>query len=322
MVRYGLSPMLTRALSFYTRFYALWVILLGVGAYFFPTPFLTIKPGMTWFFALTMFGIGVSLEPGDFKRIARQPRVILVGCTAQFTLMPVGAFVLCAVLGLPDEVAVGLILTGSAPGAMASNVMSYIARADVAYSVSLTTVSTLLAPVLTPGLTLLLAGTRLDVSFWAMFGQVCWMVVLPLLAGFAVRAMLRQHIEQVLAVFPALSATFIAVICAVVIAANRDYLPQVTGLILVACIVLNLYGMTSGYGVGRLFRLEIPRRRTLAIEIGMQNAGLGVVLALEHISERAAIPAAIFVFVCIITASALPLVWGNGETNTVPTPDD
>lgn len=305
--------MLEKALTIYTRFYALWVVLFGVAAFLAPAPFLYIKPYMTWFFALTMFGIGVTLEPAGFRRIAQQPVLVLIGVTAQFTLMPLGAFALSALLSLPPEVAVGLILTGSAPGAMASNVMSYIAKADVAYSVSLTTVSTLLAPVLTPGLTLLLAGTRLDVSFWAMFAQVCWMVVVPLLAGFAVRAWLHRRIEPFLAVFPSVSATFIAVICAVVIAANRDYLPQVTGATLAACIVLNLYGMASGYGVAKWFKMEIPRRRTLAIEIGMQNAGLGVVLALEHIGERAAIPAAIFVFVCILTASALPVLWGRGS---------
>ncbi len=303
------SGMLSKALTFYTRFYALWVVIFGLLAFVAPAPFLFLKGYMTWFFALTMFGIGVALEPADFKRIAQQPTIVLIGCVAQFTLMPLGAFVLSTVFNLPDEVAVGLILTGSAPGAMASNVMSYIAKADTAYSVSLTTVSTLLAPVLTPGLTLLLAGTRLDVSFWAMFSDVCIMVVLPLLAGFAVRALFHRRLEPILPVFPAISATFIVFICSVVIAANRNYLPQVTGLTLAACILLNLYGMTGGYGVAALFRMNVQRRRTLAIEIGMQNAGLGVVLALQHIGERAAIPAAIFVFVCILTASALPMLW-------------
>lgn len=307
--------MLTKALTVYTRFYALWVVLFGILAFAVPAPFLYIKPGMTWFFALTMFGIGVTLEAANFKRIAQQPLIVLIGCTAQFTLMPLGAFVLSALLGLPPDVAVGLILTGSAPGAMASNVMCYIARADTAYSVSLTTVSTLLAPVLTPGLTLLLAGTRLDVSFWVMFANVCYTVVLPLLAGFAVRALLRSRLEPVLAVFPALSATFIAVICAVVIAANRDFLPQVTAMTLAACVILNLYGLASGYGVARAFNMTLARRRTLSIEIGMQNAGLGVVLALKHIGDEAAIPAAIFVFVCIITASALPLLWGEDNSS-------
>lgn len=313
------SAMLTNALNLYTRFYALWVILFGLAAYAAPAPFVSVKPYMSWFFGLTMFGIGVTLKPADFKRIARQPLIVLIGCTAQFTLMPIGAFLLSAALGLPDEVAVGLILTGSAPGAMASNVMSYIAKADVAYSVSLTTVSTLLAPVLTPGLTLLLAGTRLDVSFWAMFSQVCWMVAVPLLCGFAVRALLNRRIEPMLAVFPSISATFIAVICAVVIAANRDFLPLVTGATLVACLVLNLYGMASGYGVAAAFGMETPRRRTLSIEIGMQNAGLGVVLAMEHIGDQAAVPAAIFVFVCIITASLLPAIWARTAPDPVAT---
>lgn len=305
--------MMSKALVTYTRFYALWVVLLGLLAYGLPAPFLFVKPYMTWFFGLTMFGIGVTLEPADFKRIAQQPVLVLIGCTAQFTLMPLGAFALSHLLGLPPEVAVGLILTGSAPGAMASNVMSYIAKGDVAYSISLTTVSTLLAPLMTPGLTLLLAGNRLDVAFWPLFLQVCWMVVVPLLAGFAVRARFREGIEPVLDLFPAISATFIAIICAVVIAANRNYLPQVSALTLVACITLNLYGLAAGYGVARAFKMNPARRRTLSIEIGMQNAGLGVVLALDHLGERAAIPAAIFVFVCILTASALPILWGRRE---------
>ena len=306
--------MLVKAFTFYTRFYALWVVLFGLLAYFAPAPFLVARGYMTWFFALTMFGIGVALEMHDFKRILQHPSIVVIGCVAQFTIMPLGAYVLSVALQLPPEIAVGLILTGSAPGAMASNVMSYIAKADTAYSVSLTTVSTLLAPVLTPGLTLLLAGTRLDVSFWAMFLDLCYMVVLPLLAGFAVRALFRKRLQPILVVFPAISATFIVFICAVVIASNRNYLPQVTGVTLAACIILNLYGMAGGYGVASVFRMETRRRRTLAIEIGMQNAGLGVVLALEHLGERAAIPAAIFVFVCILTASALPILWQRGAT--------
>lgn len=305
--------MLTQILTIYTRFYALWVILFGLWAYFQPAPFLAIKGYMTWFFALTMFGIGVTLEPKDFKRIVQHPTIIAIGCVAQFTLMPLGAYVFSRAFQLPDEVAVGLILTGCAPGAMASNVMCYIAKADTAYSISLTTVSTLLAAVLTPGLTLLLAGQRLDVSFQAMFMSVFTTVVLPLLAGFAVHTVLRKHIKPFLTIFPAISTTFIAVICAVVIAANHGYMSQVTGMLLVVCIVLNLYGLCSGYGVAKLFKMEVPQRRTLSIEIGMQNAGLGVVLALEHIGERAAIPAVIFVFVCILTASALPIIWQRGD---------
>jgi BASS family bile acid:Na+ symporter len=298
-----------KALEFYTRTFAMWVVLFGILAYIWPQPVVKLKSYNMYFFALTMFGIGVALKPEDFKRILERPVIVLIGSCAQFTIMPLGAFILAKVFDLPPEIAVGLILTGSAPGAMASNVMSYVAKADAAYSVSLTTVSTLLCPLLTPGLTKLLAGSILPIHFWPMFLNVIWMVILPLFAGFAVRYFLQRPVEKILPVFPALSVTFIIFICSLVIALNRDHLAQVTGIILVSAVILNIYGMTTGYGVGKIFNMAVKRRRTLAIEIGMQNAGLGTALALEHIGEQAAIPAAIFVFVCIITASGLSAVW-------------
>ena len=301
--------MLKKILSFYTKYFAVWVVLFGVVAYFLPGPFVALKSYMDWFFALTMFGIGVVLQVEDFKRIVQKPVIVLVGSTAQFSLMPVGAFVLAKLFNLPPEIAVGLILTGSAPGAMASNVMSYIAKADTAYSVSLTTVSMLLCPLLTPGLTFLLAGSMLEIPFMDMVTSVIKMVIVPLFVGFGVRHFLKSKVEKILPVFPAISVTFIIFICSLVIALNKSNLAQVTAVILVAGIVLNVYGMLAGYGVGSVFRMEVHRRRTLAIEIGMQNAGLGTVLALKHFSEKTAMPAAIFVFICIITASLMAAVW-------------
>ena len=301
--------MLGKILSFYTKYFAVWVIIFGVVAYQVPGPFAALKDYMDWFFALTMFGIGAVLQIEDFKRIAQKPIIILIGCCSQFSIMPLGAFLLAKLFGLEAEIAVGLILTGSAPGAMASNVMSYIARADTAYSISLTTVSTLLAPLLTPGLTFILARSRLEVPFWEMVGSVIKMVIVPLFVGFGVRHYLKEKIEKISAIFPAISVTFIIFICSLVIALNKDYLANVTVLILVVGVLLNIYGMLAGYGVGSAFRMEVRRRRTLSIEIGMQNAGLGTVLALKHFGERAAIPAAIFVFICIITASIMAEVW-------------
>ena len=311
--------MLVKILSFYTKYFAIWVIAFGVVAYFWPGPFKALGPGMDWFFALTMFGIGAVLQIEDFKRIAQKPVIVLIGSAAQFSIMPLGAFVLAKLFGLPPEIAVGLILTGSAPGAMASNVMSYIAKADTAYSVSLTTVSTLLCPLLTPGLTFILAGSVLKVPFWEMMFSVIKMVIVPLFVGFGVRQYFKEKIEKVLPIFPAISVTFIIFICSLVIALNKERLAQVTGLILVTAVVLNIYGMLSGYGVGSLFRMEVRRKRTLAIEIGMQNAGLGTVLALKHFGEKAAIPAAIFVFICIITASVMAELWQKkpGEAGSV-----
>lgn len=327
--------MFNKILGFYTKYFAVWVVAFGILAYLRPDvfikfeagitrafavtverllpQFLRLEKGMSWFFALTMFGIGAVLEVVDFKRIAQKPTIVLIGSAAQFTIMPLGAFVLAKLFGLPPEIAVGLILTGSAPGAMASNVMSYIAKADTAYSVSLTTVSTLLCPLLTPGLTFILARSRLEVPFLDMVGDVVIMVVAPLFVGFGVRHYLKGRIEKILPVFPAISVTFIIFICSLVIALNKDRLAKVTGIILAAGVVLNVYGMLVGYGVGSAFRMNLRRRRTLAIEIGMQNAGLGTVLALDNFGQEkgalVALPAAIFVFICIITASAMAAVW-------------
>jgi len=304
-----IGGMFRKVLAFYTKYFAVWVVLFGVVAYLLPGPFVALKGYMDWFFALTMFGIGAVLQAEDFKRIAKKPIIVFIGCCAQFSIMPLGAFLLAMAFNLPSEIAVGLILTGSAPGAMASNVMSYIARADTAYSVSLTTVSTLLCPLLTPGLTFLLAKSDLEIDFWAMMISVIKMVIVPLLVGFGVRHYFKEKVERILQIFPAISVTFIIFICSLVIALNKSYLIMVTGPILAAGLILNIYGMLAGYGVGAVFQMARKRRKTLSIEIGMQNAGLGTVLALKHIGEKAAVPAAIFVFICIITASVMAELW-------------
>ena len=301
--------MLNWVVKFYTRYFAIWVVVCGVIAYFWPGPFMAVKPYNKWFFAFTMFGIGAVLEVADFKSIGKRPSIVLIGCISQFTIMPIGAYLLTRIFNLDPAIAVGLILTGSAPGAMASNVMCYVAKADTAYSVSLTTVSTLLCPILTPGLTLILAGAQMDIPFLAMMISVLQMVVIPLFIGFTVRHFFQSQIEKILPIFPAISVTFIIFICSIVIAGNKERIIQMSGIMLLIGLILNLYGMGCGYGVGSLFKMDTTKRRTLSIEIGMQNAGLGTVLALEHFGEETAMPAVGFVFICIITASLMSAFW-------------
>jgi len=329
--------MVKRILSFYTKYFFIWVVLFGIAAYFWPAPFEKAGnfnfayltgierlfedksfvqqavernlSGNSLFFFLTMFGIGAVLQTEDFKRIARRPAIVAVGTFSQFLVMPFGAFLIAKIFGLGPFLTAGLVLTGAAPGAMASNVMCYISKADTAYSVSLTTVSTLLCPVLTPALTLFLAGTQVPVEFWAMFIDIMWMVIIPVIIGFVVRHYFDKAIEKIEPVFPAISVTFIIFICSVVIALNRQRLDELTIGILAAVFILNIYGMTAGYGIGRLFRFPVTQRRTLSIEIGMQNAGLGVTLAKNHLGPEAMIPAALFVFICILTAALMSEIW-------------
>ncbi|MBL7214441.1 MAG: bile acid:sodium symporter family protein [Phycisphaerae bacterium] len=316
-------------LHWYTKLFAVWIVLFAVVGYFFPQPFeflanykmfgaaaekwpvifQSLRIPNTWFFALTMFGIGAVLTVNDFKNIAKRPVIVLIGSVAQFTIMPLGAFALARLFHLPPMLAAGLIIAGCAPGAMSSNVMSYIAKADVAYSVSLTTVSTLLCPILTPALAKLLAGATMPVDFWKMFADIVFMVVLPLGAGFAVRHFFSAAVEKVKDLFPAISVTFIIFICTLVIANNREKMLHATAAVITVVLLLNIYGMAAGYGVGALFKMPFSQKRTLSIEIGMQNAGLGTVLAIEHFGPEAAIPTAFFVFACIITASIMTEIW-------------
>ncbi len=302
--------MVQKMLAFYTRCFALWVVLGGVLAYLWPEPLASLKQrSVQAIFALTMFGIGAVLHAEDFRRIIQRPIIVLIGTITQYSLMPLTAFAIATAFNLNPQIAVGLILTASAPGAMSSSVVSYIAKADLAYSVSLTTVSTLLAPVATPGLTYLLARSRLEVPVLNMFIEVVLLVIVPLLVGFAVRHFFARKMEKISAVFPAISVTFIVLICSRTIAANRDKLLSTTVMLLAIGVLMNVIGLFGGYLIAWISRMDVAQRRSLAIEGGMQNAGLGAVLASEHFSDEAALPAAIFVFICIITASLLAAYW-------------
>ncbi len=335
--RKGKPNVIKTILHWYTKLFGVWIVLFAVIGYFWSRPFVflatykmfgpaadrwpeifqSLRTPNLWLFSLTMFGIGAVLTVSDFKNIARRPVIVLIGSIAQFTIMPLGAFFLAKLFGLPPMLTAGLIIAGCAPGAMSSNVMSYIAKADVAYSVSLTTVSTLLCPILTPALSKLLAGQELPVSFWKMFFEIIFMVILPLAVGFAVRYFFSRVIEKIKDVFPAISVTFIIFVCTVVIASNRDKMLHASALIITVVLLLNLFGMATGYGVAALFKMPFDQRRTLSIEVGMQNAGLGTVLAINNLGPEAAIPTAFFVFACIITASIMTEIWKSRKVSPI-----
>ena len=281
----------------------LWVILFAVFAWFFPSAFLIFKNTITWFFAGAMFGIGLVLKSEDYRNILKTPLAVLFGTLCQFTIMPLLSLAIGTALKLPNLVIIGLVITGSAPGAMTSNVISYLSKADVAYSVSLTTVSTFLAPVLTPLLTLLLVGQRIPVEFLAMFNSIVITVVVPLLAGFGIRKLFPAVIEKVEDLPPLISVLSIVMITSYVVAANVNNLKMATLVILLAVFIINLSGMLLGYFAGYIPKFNFKRKKTLAIEIGMQNAGLGVVLALKHFNAVVAVPAAFYTIWCIISAS-------------------
>jgi BASS family bile acid:Na+ symporter len=298
-----------RALHFFNRSIVLWVIGFGLLAYFKPDIFSSLKDYINLFFGIAMFGIGLVLSEDSYKKILSSPGAIAFGVVCQFTIMPLLALLTSRIFHLSDAWTLGLILTGAAPGAMTSNVISYLSKGDVAYSVSLTAISTLLCPVLTPLITLTLAGTRVPVEFLPMFKTIVLVVVLPLILGLVVRRLFPGMIRKLNEWPSTLSVLAIVIITSFVIAVNKEKLGYASFIIIAAVAFHNALGMSLGYLAGYLGRMKHLRRKTLSIEIGMQNAGLGVILAITHFGNEVAIPAALFTIWCILTASLLVYLW-------------
>lgn len=303
----------------FSRLMVLWVILLGILGYAFPKSLTIFEPYKDWFFVITMAGIGVVLKLEDFESVIRAPYWVLLGTLAQFTIMPLSGFCVVRLLNLTPDLAIGVIIVGATPGAMASNVISYLAGADVAYSVALTSTSTLLSPILTPLWTYILGSVYISVPFWSMFFSIIKMVILPLMCGFAIRYFLMDKVNKIVDIFPALSTLCIAFICGLVVALNADRLGQTSLMVFVAVVLHNSLGLVLGYLAGVLYRFDEKRKRTLAIEVGMQNAGLGAVLALNHFSSSSALPNALFATWCIITASILAEFWRRNKIEEIST---
>lgn len=282
---------------------ALLTLLGAIAAYLYPPMFLVFKSSFLWFFAATMFAMGTVLDTGELRATLRQPGRIGLGVLTQFTVMPALGFLVAMLAPLPEMVRLGFIIVACAPGAMASNVMVYLAGGKVAYSVALTTVATFLSPLLTPLLVEWLGGVFLEIPFWPMMQTIILTVVLPLWLGIWVQRFLRGQQELAHAVAPAVAAIAIVIICSYALAANQERIAQVGGWVIAMVIALNALGYMAGWYLARLYGFNASYRLTLAIEIGMQNAGLGVALALKHFSPEAALPGALFAFWCILTAA-------------------
>ena len=245
---------------------------------------------------VVMFGMGMATKLDDFKIVFSRPRDIALGCAAQFTIMPALAWCLARLFGLDEARTLGVVLVGCCPGGTASNVMTYLAKGDLALSVGMTAVSTLLAPVLTPLLVWLLAGKTVDVDVAGMLLSILWVVILPIMLGLAVKRLWPRTTEQATSYLPALSSIAICLIVLIVIAANARKLLS-GGLVIVAVVMLhNILGLAIGYLVGLVLKLPSAKRRAISVEVGMQNSGLASSLATLHFAAypMASIPGAVF----------------------------
>ncbi len=288
---------LKKVCDFISRWMGALVLFLALTALLMPAPFMAIG---TWvinpMLGLIMFGMGLTLSPNDFRIVFSRPKDVLLGCLAQFTIMPLTAWLLTRLFALPPELALGVILVGCCPGGTASNVITYLAKGDLALSVGMTATSTLLAPILTPLLTWWMAGTFVHVDAWGMLLSIVYVVIAPIAVGFLIQHYLPTFTRRAVAYLPAFSSVMIAVLVAIIVGHNAEHL-LTGGLLVILVVVLhNLCGLTFGYTLGRLLGLSHDKRTAISIEVGMQNSGLATSLATIHFATfpMAAIPGAIF----------------------------
>lgn len=289
--------MIKRICDFIARWIGVVVLAAAIFSLIFPgvcshVEMRTINPML----GLIMFGMGLTLSPSDFRVVFSRPLDILIGCAAQFIAMPLLALLLVKLFALPADLALGVILVGCCPGGTASNVITYLAKGDLALSVGMTAVSTLLAPLLTPLLTLLLAGQFVDVDAAGMLLSIVYVVIAPILGGFLVQKLLPRFTASVVPYLPAFSSMVIAVVVAIIVSHTAERLLGSGLLILLVVALHNIGGLFAGYAASALMRLPMKKRAAISIEVGMQNSGLASSLATMHFAAfpLAAIPGAIF----------------------------
>ncbi|HFD2140333.1 bile acid:sodium symporter family protein [Acinetobacter baumannii] len=304
---------LLRFTQFVQKTFALWVIIFAALALWQPEFFVWLKAYIPWILGIIMLGMGMTMTVDDFKGVLQSPKAVLIGVVAQFVVMPGLAFILCKLFNLPPEIAVGVILVGCCPGGTASNVITYMAKGNVALSVACTSVSTLLAPVLTPTIFYLLASQWLKIDAASMFISILQVVLLPIVIGLILRTWLKRQVESYIQVMPLVSVIAIVAIVAAIIGGSKAAILQ-SGLLILAVVILhNGLGYLLGFTAARFFKLPYADSKAIAIEVGMQNSGLGVALAAVHFSASpiTAVPSAIFSLWHNISGPALATYWAS-----------
>ena len=285
--------------QFFNRTFALWVLVFAVFAYITPETFKPLAGWISPLLGIVMFGMGLTLSVNDFKLVLSHPVDVLIGIVAQFVIMPTVAFILCKVMGLPPDIAIGVILVGCCPGGTASNVMTFLARGDTALSVTITSCTTILAPLVTPGLIWLFAHQWVEIDPVGMFWSICQIVLIPIALGVAVPAVVGSARTQAASTaLPLVSVIAIVLIVAAVVSVSQPNIASAGPLVFLVVVLHNGFGLLFGYLVAKICGMNLAKRKCLSIEVGMQNSGLGVALAAVHFAAMplAALPSAIFSF--------------------------
>lgn len=300
--------------DFISRYMGVIVLLAAIVALTFPKSFGWIATSsINPLLGLVMFGMGLTLNPADFKVVFSRPKDVIIGCLSQFVIMPLTAWLLAKAFQLPPEFALGVILVGSCPGGTASNVITYLAKGDLALSVGMTATSTVLAPVLTPLVVWIMAGTFVDVDALSMFFSILQVVILPIAIGFIIQKCCPRFTSSAIGFLPAFSSLAIALIAGIVVSHNAERLLTSGFLVILVVMLHNICGLLLGFAVGKILKLEYKKCVAISIEVGMQNSGLACSLAALHFAAypMATIPGAIFSVWHNISGAMMAKVYGS-----------
>ncbi len=286
--------MLASFSAFVGKTFAVWVLLFAVLGFVFPETFKQFAPYIVTLLGIIMFGMGLTLSLDDFREVVRRPVDVGIGVASQFLIMPLLAVLLTKIIPMSPEVAAGVILVGCCPGGTSSNVMTYLGKGDVALSVACTSVTTLAAPLVTPFLVWFFASQFLPVDAMAMFMSIVKVILVPLALGVLAQKLIPGIVKSAVPVLPLVSVTGIVLIVAAVVAGSKGAIATSGLLIFVVVVLHNGIGYMLGFTAAKLTGMPLAKRKAIAVEVGMQNSGLGAALANAHFSPLAAVPSAIF----------------------------
>ncbi|WP_028594748.1 bile acid:sodium symporter family protein [Paenibacillus assamensis] len=302
--------------QFVGKTFAVWVMIAACSAFIWPDLFKWIGAYITPLLGIIMFGMGLTVSIGDFKEVLRRPVAVIIGVAGQFLIMPALAFLLAKGLQLPPEIAVGVILVGCCPGGTASNVMTYMAKGDVPLSVTITSITTVLAPIVTPALILFLASEWVPVNASALLWSIVQIVIIPIILGIIFKTLLKKPAQVGIKALPLVSTVAIVAIVAAVVAGSQQKIAE-TGLIIFAVVILhNCLGLLLGYLFAKLLKLDLAACKAVSIEVGMQNSGLGAAIATAHFSPLAAVPSAIFSVWHNISGPIVAMIYSRMESKS------
>ncbi|MEC4087806.1 MULTISPECIES: bile acid:sodium symporter family protein [Pseudoalteromonas] len=296
-------------LRFIIQLFPLWAILLSAFAFYTPEPFVALKASIIPLLAFIMLTMGLTLTPADFRHVLNQPKAVLIGLVLQFSVMPLVALLIALLFQFDADLTLGMVLVGCVAGGTASNVMCFLAKGDVALSISMTAMSTLAGVVLTPLLVELLAGQVVDIPLAGMMLNLLKIVLFPVLTGVLLNYFFSAYIQRLVPLLPLFSVAAIVLIIAIVVALNAATLPTIGPIVALAVVLHNTTGLSLGYLVAKRLGLPETSCRTIALEVGLQNSGLAVALAMKFFAPASALAGTLFSIWHNVSGSVLATWW-------------